>query len=96
MADTPSYTLLNNVAVDGPEVSVRRGRYAFLAHGTFGGTTVTLRIKGPNGSGFIDAGAEATLTAAGSCLVDLPDCVVMVDVTGGSPANLYASLSPVS
>lgn len=96
MADTPTITLLSNVAATGSAKSVRRGRYAFAAHGTFSGATCKLQILGPDGSTYIDAGTDATLTAAGACLVDLPDCVVKATISGGSPSAMYASLSPVS
>lgn len=97
MADTPPISLLSNVAVSTPNwIAVRRGRYVFAAHGTFSGATCKLTFLGPDGTNAIDAGTDATLTAAGACLVELPDCVVKAAISGGPPSAMYASLSPVS
>lgn len=96
MTDSPIITLLSNAAATGSPKAVRRGRYAFAAHGTFSGATCKLQILGPDGTNYIDAGTDATLTAAGACLVDLPDCVVKATISGGPPSAMYASLSPVA
>lgn len=84
--------LIQNAAVTGPAIRVDNGRYVFVVDGTFGGATVTLTMKSPDGTSFISVGADAALTAEGAVLVDLPTCEVRALVAGGSPANLYADL----
>ena len=94
MADRPSITLLSNASATGGATAVPQGRYAFAADGTFNGGTVKLQILSPDGSSYIDIGGDATLSAEGVCLVDLPHCTVKGAVTG-SPSAIYATLSPV-
>lgn len=92
---TPTLVLLSNASASGSAVGVQPGRYVFAADGTFNSGTVKLQIQSPDGSSYIDIGGDATLSAEGACLVDLPGGLVKAAITG-SPSALYATLSPVS
>lgn len=87
--------LLTNEAATGAGVQIPKGKYAFSATGTFGGATLTLqRLMNAPAATWLAVGAEATLTADGQCLCELPGAVYRVLVAGGAPANLYAALDP--
>lgn len=90
--------LLSNEAATGAQVLIGVGGvYQFTAAGTFGGATLTLQILGPDGTTWFAAGTDATLTAAGGCIVELGnDSIVRAAVTGGSPSALFARLRGVS
>jgi hypothetical protein len=92
---TPTLVLLSNASANGSAAGVQPGRYAFAVDGTFNSGTVKLQIQSPDGSSWIDIGNDATLSAEGACLVDLPGCQVRAAITG-SPSALYATLSPIS
>jgi hypothetical protein len=94
MADRPSYSLLANAAATGGDIAVARGTYALQIDGTFSGATIKLQIKSAAGN-YIDVANEATMTAAGQCLVDLPDCVVRAAISAGPPSGVYVTLSQV-
>lgn len=66
-----TYTLLSNASADGSYVSWPGGRGIFTAEATWGGGTVTLQYKGPNGTA-IAAGSDTTLTANGGGVFELP------------------------
>lgn len=88
--------LLNNVAATGSGVSVGGGSYVFTVDGTFGGATVALEIRSPDGSSWL-AIANGSFTAEGNCVVELGDgSEVRVSVTGGSPAALYANIAAIA
>lgn len=87
--------LIDNAAVTGPAVAVAPGRYCYAVDGTFGGATVALKMLGPDGTNYIGVGDDAALTAEGAVLVDLPACSVRAEISGGSPANIHASLERV-
>ncbi len=53
------------------------GRGIFMAEATWGGGSVKLQYKSPQGT-WIDVGAAATLTANGMVMVELPPGVVKV------------------
>lgn len=90
------YLLINNAAVTGPATVLQQGGlYSFNVVGTFGGTTVKLQILGPDDATYVDI-PTASHTAAGVIGVYLPaGGTVKAVVTGGAPANLYASLALV-
>lgn len=92
--DRAPQTLMSNLAVSGQPVTVKAGTYIFAVDGTFNGATIKLQLKSPAGN-LQDIGNEATLTAAGQCVVDLPDGTVQATVSGGPPAAMFATLSPV-
>lgn len=88
--------LINNAAVTGSATILQQGGlYSFNVVGTFGGTTVKLQILGPDDATYVDV-PTASFTAAGVIGVYLPaGGTVKAVVTGGAPANLYASLALV-
>ena len=93
MGVNQTYMLINNAAVTSAALKVAGGLYAFAVDGTFGGATVKLQILSPDGASYLDIDAALSLTAEGIQAVDLPGgATVKAVVTGGAPANLYASL----
>lgn len=86
------FTLLSNATATGAAMQIPRGEYAFAAYGTFGGSTVSLERLLPDGS-YLAVGSDATLTARGQCICDLPGGLYRASVTGGSPSGLNAYLS---
>ncbi len=71
MVNRGSVQLLENAgAVSGADVSWFGGKTAFIAEATFGGGSVKLQIKLPQGS-YADV-ASVTLSAAGIYVTDLP------------------------
>lgn len=88
--------LINNAAVTGPAVTLQQGGlYSFNAVGTFGGATVKLQILGPDDATYVDI-PTASHTTPSVIGVYLPaGGTVKAVVTGGAPANLYASLALV-
>lgn len=93
--DRSPITLLSNVAATGSAKNVQAGRWCLSIDGTFNGATAKLQLLSAAGN-YVDVGNEATMTAAGSCLVDLPDGQVKVAISGGPPSGMYANLTPVS
>ena len=59
-----AYTLLSNASATGHWIPWPGGRGDFRAEATFGGGSVTLQCKGPNGTA-IAVGSTTTLTANG-------------------------------
>ncbi len=82
--------LLSNASATGSGKIWNGGRGAFMAAGTFGGATVTLQVLGPDGTTWLDVGAEAALTAPGAVGFDLPPGTIRAEVDGGDPSGLYA------
>jgi hypothetical protein len=82
--------LLTNASSTGAAVIWPGGRGTFLASGTFGGSTVSLQVLGPDSSTWIDAGSYTTFTANGVGNFDLPQGKIRAAVTGGTPSALYA------
>lgn len=68
--------LLNNAAATGTGQSWPGGRGLFVALATFGGGSVGLQFLGPDGVTWLPcqsvAGADVSLTAAGSTLFEQP------------------------
>lgn len=74
------------------------GKGFICAVGTFGGTSVTLQMRGPDPSGtavdvkLLDStGTFVTvnISAAGGYVFELPDCQIRAVSTGGTPSGLY-------
>lgn len=82
--------LLSNASATGSGKNWPGGEGAFLVAGTFGGATVTLQVLGPDGSTWLDVGADAALTAAGAVGFTLPPGTIRAAVASGSPSGLYA------
>ena len=85
--------LLTNATASGTEHNVGEpGQYMFRCDGTFGGATVSLQQRSPDGVNWLDI-TDASVTAEGSFLVNLAGEVgVRAVVTGGAPSGLYATL----
>lgn len=86
--------LLSNASATGAALPVEGGTYVVTADGTFGGATLQLQLRSPDGSSWIDI-TDASLTAEGAFTVDLPRGEVRMTVTGGTPSALYANLSGI-
>lgn len=72
--------LASNASATGSAKIWQGGRGTFSAVATFGGGTVKLQFLGPDGSTWIDAGSDTTLTAAGGGNFDLPPCNIRVNI----------------
>lgn len=95
MAASSGVKLLTNAAATGPIVQWDGGQGVFVACGTFGGATLTLNFRGPDGVTWIAAGAATTLTANGAGTFVLPACELQVVITAGPPSAMYASAARV-
>lgn len=95
MAASSGVQLLKNTAVTGPIVQWDGGQGVFVACGTFGGATVTLNFRGPDGVTWIAAGSATTLSANGAGTFVLPACEMQCVVAGGAPSGLYAAAARV-
>lgn len=82
--------LLSNATATGTAVTVPAGRHLFIVEGTFSGATVALQFEGPNGT-MINV-PNASVTANGMAVVEIPSGKVRASVTGGPPSGIYASL----
>lgn len=87
--------LLINASATGSAIFWPGGTGTFSVAGTFGGATVTLQFLGPDGSTWIAAGSDTTLTAAGGGNFTLASGNIRVSVSGGSPSGLYATAKVV-
>ena len=83
--------LISNGSATGVAQSWPGGRGSFAVAGTFGGTTVSLQLLGPDGATWTDVGPDVTLTAAGVGNFELPPSDIRAAVTGGTPSGLYAT-----
>jgi len=70
----------------------RGGIGLFSAEATWGGGTVKLQYKGPNGTA-IDAGVDTTLTANGGGLFELPPGNIRASIT--TATAVYASAAHI-
>ena len=92
------YTLLDNVAVTGPSVTIGfAGRHLWEVIGNFSAGTVTLDILGPDGLTWStiknSLGVAVSDTAPDTDYVHLPaGAIVRATVTGGTPSGLRARL----
>lgn len=86
--------LLSNASATGSTVNWLGGKGNFAVVGTFGGGTVKLQALGPDGSTYIDV-PNASLSAAGMVLFELPAGKIQAVVTGGTPSGLYAKAARV-
>lgn len=88
--------LLSNASTTGEAIGIGKGgAFAVVGDGTFGGATLQLQLLSPDGSSWISI-TDATLTAEGAFVVDLPDgATIRMLVSGGAPSALYASIGSV-
>lgn len=70
MGHTGAVILMENGTGNGSDKTVEGGHYAFVAEATFGGGTVKLQIKLPQGT-YADV-SSVTLSAAGMVAAFLP------------------------
>lgn len=70
MALAEAAVLVENASATGSDKTIRGGQYAFMAEATWGGGTVKLQIKLPQGN-YADV-TSASLTANGMVAVYLP------------------------
>jgi hypothetical protein len=87
--------LLDNASATGDAMQVAGGTYVVSADGTFGGATLQLQLRSPDGTSWLTI-ADAVLTAEGSYVIDLGDGEIRMAVTGGTPSALYASIGATS
>lgn len=90
-------TLLSNAAATGAAVTLSRGGlFCFAVSGTWDGATAKLQMLSPSGgTTYIDVGADATFTANGACLAELPAGSYRVAISSGPPSAMYATLKEV-
>lgn len=91
---TGSVDLLVNASATGAPQLWGLGNGVLSVVGTFGGATLQLQMLGPNSSTWIDI-PTASFTANGAIVVELPPARVRMNVTGGTPSALFASLQAV-
>lgn len=86
-------SLLTNASATGnPGRIVKAGDHIFSVDGTFGGATVQLQMRSPDGASWLDI-ASAAFTAEGAIVVTLPaNCEVRASVASGTPSALYAAI----
>lgn len=90
-----NFMLITNGTSTGSAVQWPGGFGNFSAQATFSGATVKLQYLGPDGTNYIDAGGDTTLTAAGGGNFILPRCTIRAAVTGGPPSGVYAQVKRV-
>lgn len=89
-------TLLSNVGATGLAFTLQRGgTFVFAVDGTFSSATVDLQMRSPDGSSWLTIGGDASLTAEGACIVEIPAGTYRAAVTGGTPSALYATLKEI-
>ena len=86
---TTTDILAQNASATGGEVSWPGGEGVFMAEATWGGGTVKLQFKTPNGT-WIDAGTETTLTANGAGAFLLPPCLIRASIATATAVYAYA------
>lgn len=87
------YVLLANAGTGTgtPAVNLPAGSYEWCVQGTVGGSTIALKVLGPDGVNYMQI---ASVTAAGCTGVVVGmNATVEVTVTGGTPSALYSNLS---
>lgn len=82
--------LISNGTATGDAMQWPGGEGTFSVVGTFNGATIKLQYLGPDGSTWMDAGVDATLTAAGGCNFQLASGLIRASVTG-TPTGIYAT-----
>lgn len=82
--------LISNGSATGSAEFWPGGDGTYTVTGTFGGSTITLQYLGPDDTTWVDAGADAILTAEGGCNFTLPSGSIRAEVVGGTPSAIYA------
>lgn len=89
-------SLLSNASATGASANWGGGVGVFMVSGTFGGGTVSLQFQGPDGTTWITAGPDTSLTANGAGGFVLPPGRIRALVSGGTPSALYAQADLLS
>jgi len=89
MGNSVNIDLLSNVSATGSWFNWPGGRGVFSAEATWGGGTVKLQYKGPNGTA-VDAGTDTTLTANGGGVFELPACQIRANVATATAVYAFA------
>jgi hypothetical protein len=88
--------MLSNATATGPVVKWQGGNGTFVAAGNFGGATVTLQYRGPDGVTWTPMGPNTTLSAAGGGVFACHEVDIRAEVAGGTPSGLFAQVERVS
>jgi hypothetical protein len=95
--NSPGYgtnvVLASNASATGAAATWPGGPGTFTAAATFSGGTVKLQYLGPDGSTWIDAGTDTTLTAAGGGIFELPPGQ-QIRCNIATATAVYASAAP--
>ena len=95
MANSYSVDLLSNASATGNAVQWSGGKGTISAVGTFSGATVALQYLGPDGTTWLNAGTDCTLTANGGGNFELPPGQIRASVSGGTPSALFSRAARV-
>jgi hypothetical protein len=95
MATDVRVDLLKNGSSTGDSMYWPGGLGTFHAVATWSGATVKLQFLGPDGSTWIDAGSECTLTDNGGGNFELGPAYIRAFVSG-SPSGVYARVDGVT
>lgn len=90
MGTSANLALLSNASATGSALQWPGGRGVFSASATWGGGTVKLQYLGPDGTTWIDAGSDTTLTANGGGVFELPACQVRANVATATAVYAFA------
>lgn len=90
MAQGGRVTLCENAAATGSALLWPGGQGVFLAEATYGGGTVKLQTKSPNGT-WIDVDGAST-TAAGTKVFYLGPCEIRVNIATATAVYAYAAV----
>lgn len=100
-----SVVLLSNVSAagNGSWVQWGGGEGMVSVDGTFGGTAFTLQYRSPDGTSGLTVAVmdssgvftNVSLSAEGGFLFNLPPGAIRGVLTGGSPANIYATAAAI-
>lgn len=90
-----AHTLLSNGSTTSKAVQWGGGVGLVNVSGTFGGATVTMQMLGPDNSTWQDLTGVDAFTEGGSAIFELPSAQVRVEVSGGTPSGLYASIRQI-
>ncbi|MCP5099909.1 MAG: hypothetical protein GY943_30520 [Chloroflexi bacterium] len=93
MSLNPTTTLISNGSSTSSAMQWHGGRATFAVDGTFGGATISLQKLGPDDSSYVDVGADGIFTEEGMGEYSLGPCLVRVEIVGGSPSGIYASIT---
>lgn len=92
-------TLLSAAAATGTPLTLQKGGdFCFAVNGTFGGTTVSLQMLGPDNLNYItikDTAGAIAITAADAVVVSIPAGTYRATITGGTGVSVSAFLRSI-